>query len=378
MRIERIDLIHYGMPLRIPLAVSFGVTTRREGLLAVLHSEGLEGWGECPIIEGYHYETVQTAWHVAQDLLIPKLLGATFEEPEELPDLMAHVRGHPFAKSMIDMAAWDLCARRDGMSFAAKLAAPYPDGAKTRVKTGISIGVQPEAALSDVIAGYLEQGYERIKLKIKPGCDASYARAVRRTYPDTPLMVDANSGYTLDDVGVFQAMDDLDLLMIEQPLGYDDIYEHSLLRGQIATPLCLDESVHSAHDVHVAAALGACDIVNIKTSRVGGWTEARRIHDLALQYGMRLWIGGMVETEIGTAAKVAIAALPGVSLHSDIAVSHERFEIALTEPITLNAEDSTVTVPTGPGLGVSVNTDAVDRITLRRQSFIRGRAHNVG
>jgi o-succinylbenzoate synthase len=369
MRIERIDLIHYGIPLRVPLQVSFGVVTRREGYFAVIHSEGLTGWGECPIIEGYHYETMQTAWHVAVDLLIPRLLGREIAEPGDVEPLMRHLRGHPFARSMFDMAAWDLIARRDGMSFAQKLAVPYPEGAKNRVKTGISIGIQPETELRGVIAGYLEQGYGRIKLKVKPGHDLSPALLARREFPGVPLMLDANSAYTLADVGVFQAMDGLGLLMIEQPLGHDDIFEHSRLRPQIRTPLCLDESIHSAHDVHVAAALGACDIINIKTSRVGGWSEARRIHDLCLTYGLKVWIGGMVETEIGTAAKVAMAALPGVTLHSDIAVSHERFAIAVAEPLALNAEDSTVTVPTKPGLGIAIDTDAVTSITLRKETF---------
>jgi len=369
VKIERIDLIHYGIPLRVPLKVSFGAMTRREGYFAVIHSEGLTGWGECPIIEGYHYETLQTAWHVAVDLLIPHLLGQEIAEPGDVEPLMRHLRGHPFARSMFDMAAWDLIARRDGVSFAQKLAAPYPEGAKQRVKTGISIGIQPETALCGVIAGYLEQGYGRIKLKIKPGHDLNPARLARREFPGVPLMLDANSAYTLADVGVFQAMDDLDLLMIEQPFAHDDIFEHSRLRPLIATPLCLDESIHSAHDVHVAAALGACDIVNIKTSRVGGWSEARRIHDLCLTYGLKVWIGGMVETEIGTAAKVAMAALPGVTMHSDIAVSHERFAIAVAEPFTLNAGDSTVTVPTKLGLGIAIDPDAIAHITLRQETF---------
>jgi O-succinylbenzoate synthase len=182
-------------------------------------------------------------------------------------------------------------------------------------------------------------------------------------------MLDANSAYTLADVGIFQAMDDLNLLMLEQPLAYDDIFEHSLLKPKITTPLCLDESIDAAHDVHVAVALGACDIINIKTARVGGWTEARRIHDLCLTYGLGVWIGGMAETEIGTAAKVAMAALPGVTLHSDIAVSFERFTTAVTEPIELNRTDSTITVPDTPGLGLEIDLDAIDRITVRRESF---------
>jgi len=369
MKIESIELIHYGVPLRVPFAASVGVITRREGLFAVLHADGLAGWGECPILDGYNYETVQTAWHVAADRLIPRLLGLSINEPEDLLPLMQQLRGHPFARSMFDMAAWDLVAQRDGLSFAQKLAAPYPEGARERVKTGISIGIQTVAELPGVIGGYLEQGYERVKLKIKPGDDLAQARLARREYPGVPLMLDANSAYSLSDVGIFQAMDDLDLLMIEQPLGHDDIFEHSLLKPQIPMPLCLDESIDSTHDVHVAVALGACDIVNIKTSRVGGWTEARRIHDLCLTYGLKVWIGGMMETEIGTAAKVAMAALPGVTLHSDIAVSNERFAIAIAEPFTLNADDSTVTVPAKPGLGVEIDLGAVANITLRYERF---------
>ena len=369
MRIERIELIHYGIPLRVPFEASVGVIAQREGLFAVVHAEGLTGWGECPILEGYCYETIHTAWHVAADLVAPRLVGRSVSEPEDLEPLMRHLRGHPFVRSMFDMAVWDLTAQRDGLSFAQKLAEPYPEGAKERVKTGISIGIHPVAELPGVIAGYLEQGYERVKLKIKPGHDLDPARLARREFPDVPLMLDANSAYTLADSGVFRAMDALGLIMLEQPLGYDDLFEHSLLKPQIATPLCLDESVHSAHDVHVAVALGACDIVNIKTARVGGWTEGRRIHDLCLTYGLMVWIGGMAETEIGTAAKVAMAALPGVTLHSDIAVSHERFEIAVTEPITLNRADSTVTVPDKPGLGLEVDHAAIDAITLRKRCF---------
>lgn len=369
MRIEHIELIHYGMPLRVPIEVSFGITTRREGLFAVVHAEGASGWGECPIIEGYHYETLTTAWHVARDLLVPRLLGLSFDEPEDIEHAMGDVRGHPFAKSMFEMAGWDLVARRDGLSFAEKLAAPSAKAPRARVKTGISIGIQPDDRVCDVAGRYLEEGYERIKLKVKPGRDVGPARLLRHAFPEIPLMVDANSGYRLDDSAALLAFDELDLVMIEQPLGYDDIFEHSKLRARLRTPLCLDESLHDLHDVRVARALGACDIVNIKPGRVGGWCESRRIHDLCVAEGLGVWIGGMVETELGTAAKIALAALPGVGYHSDIAVSYERFEIAVAEPIRLNRDDSTVTVPTKPGLGIDIDRSAIDHITLRRESF---------
>ena len=243
MKIERIDLYHISMPLVSPFGTSFGMQQQRDALILALHSEGLIGWGECVATNdpGYSYETAVTAWHILSDFLSPTVLGQNLEEPEQLSGWLNKVRGHPLAKAALEQAVWDVTAQRDGLSFAQKLAQPYPAGPRERVKVGVSIGTQPSIAQTmDVIAKHLDEGYGRIKLKIKPGWDVKLAWQARHTFPDVPIMLDANSAYTLDDAVIFQALDDLDLLMIEQPLGYEDIYYHSKLRPQIKIPLCLD------------------------------------------------------------------------------------------------------------------------------------------
>jgi len=299
--------------------------------------------------------------------LIPAMLGRELQEPEELGDRFKHVRGHPLAKAGLEQAAWDLTAQRDGLSFAQKLAAPYAAGPRERVKVGVSIGIQPSVMETlGVIESYLMQGYGRIKLKIKPGHDVGLARAARAAYPDLPIMVDANSAYTLADTATLQQLDDLDLLMLEQPLGYEDIYDHSLLHPQIQTPLCLDESIHSADHARYAIALDACDIINVKPSRVGGWAESRRIHDLGVEAGLRLWVGGMLETGIGRAAQLALASLPGFTLPGDISATDRYYVPDITAPFKLNPEDSTITVPTGPGLGVEVDMAQLEKVMLRK------------
>lgn len=372
MNIERIDLIHISQMLVSPFVTSFGPQQKRDCLLVTIYSDGLAGWGECVATNdpGYSYETVGTAWHILADFLIPALVGRSIAEPEDLGPHLAFVRGHPLAKAALDQAVWDLAAQRDGLSMAAKLAAPYPEGPRDRVKVGVSIGIQPSIERTlEVIQGYFDDGYRRIKLKIKPGHDLPLAEAARGAFPDLPIMLDANSAYTLADAPVFQAMDDLNLLMLEQPLGYEDIYDHSLLRPQIASPLCLDESIHSADHARFALAIGACDIINVKPSRVAGWTEARRIHDLCRPEGMPLWVGGMLETGVGRAAQLALASLPGFTLPGDISATDRYYEQDITEPFVLNREDSTLTVPGGPGLGVTVDRRQLDAVTLRRETF---------
>ena len=313
MKIERIDLFHIAMPLVSPFGTSFGVQLDRDCLIMKVYAEGLIGWGECVATNdpGYSYETAVTAWHILSDFLIPAVLGKKLQEPEALQGWLSAVRGHPLAKAVLDQAAWDLTAQRDGLSLAQKLAAPYAEGPKERVKVGISIGIQPSiAATMAVIAENLAKGYGRIKLKIKPGHDLELARAARQHFPDTLIMLDANSAYHLDDAPLFQAMDDLNLLMIEQPLGYEDIYDHSQLRPLIKTPLCLDESITSADQARYALALGACDIINVKPTRVSGWTEARKIHDMAQDQNVRLWVVGILEAVVGRVVKLALASLP--------------------------------------------------------------------
>lgn len=372
MKIEAIDLYAISQPLIRTFVTSFGAQRERDCLLVAVHAQGLTGWGECVATNdpGYSYETAKTAWHILSDFLIPSLIGKDLQEPEQLVGWFSPVRGHPLAKAALDQAAWDLTAQRDGVSFAQKLAAPYAEGPRDRVKVGVSIGIQPTMNQTlAVIQQYVDKGYRRIKLKIKPGHDVALARAVRKAFPDLIFMLDANSAYTLQDVAVLRALDEFDLLMLEQPLGYDDIYDHSKLRPQIATPLCLDESIKSAELARFALEIGACDIINIKPSRVSGWTEARVIHDLGREAGLDLWVGGMLETGVGRAAQLALASLPGFTLPGDISATERYYNPDITAPFLLNSEDSTIDVPRGPGLGVEINMAQLAKVIQRRTSF---------
>jgi O-succinylbenzoate synthase len=373
MKIEQVELFHMVMPLAHPFETSIRRATHRECILIAARSEGLTGWGECVASSrpAYFYETVGTAWHILCDFLVPAVLGQAWNEMDLFVALTAWVRGHPMAKAGLQMAAWDLLAQAQRVSLAAKLAEPYAEPLKTRAPVGVSIGLQ--ATIADTLARigeFVEQGYRRIKLKIKPGRDVALARAARSAFPETPLMLDANSAYSLADAGLFQQMDDLDLLMIEQPLAHDDIYEHSQLQPQLKTPLCLDESILTPAQTRWALEIGAAQIINIKPGRVGGLWQARQIHDLCRSREVPVWCGGMLETGVGRAANLALAGLPGFTLPGDISAT-ERYwqEDIVDELFTLDAEDSTMTVPAGPGLGVTVNLERVKRYTLRSKKF---------
>lgn len=372
MKIERIDLYHIRQRLVSPFVTSFGRQEERDCLILALHSEGLTGYGECVANHdpGYSYETTRTAWHILTDFLIPAVLGKELEEPEEVQGWLTFVRGHPLAKATLDQAAWDITAKRDSLSFAQKLATPYPEGPRERVQVGVSIGIQPSIEQTlGVIEKHLVEGYRRIKLKIRPGHDVELAKAARAAFPDTRIMLDANSAYKLEDAPVFQAMDDLDLLMIEQPLAYEDIYDHSKLRPLIQSPLCLDESIHSADHTRFALEIGACDIINIKPARVGGWTEARKVHDLCRASSVPVWCGGMLETGVGRAAQLALASLPGFTLPGDISATSRYYAKDITAPFFLNEEDSTITVPSGPGLGIELDMKQLAAVTIQQATF---------
>jgi O-succinylbenzoate synthase len=372
MKIEAIDLYYISQPLIRPFVTSFGPQQDRDCLLVAVNSEGLTGWGECVATNnpGYSYETAQTAWHILGDFLIPSILGKELQEPGDLLPWLRTVRGHPLAKAALDQAAWDLTAQRDGVSFARKLAAPYAEGPRDRVPVGISIGIQPSLAETmDLIEQSVAKGYRRIKLKIKPGYDIGLARAVRERFPDLSFMLDANSAYTLADAPTLQMLNPFDLLMLEQPLGHDDIYDHSKLRPQLTTPLCLDESITTLDHARFAVEIGACDIINIKPSRVAGWTVARQIHDLGVEAGIGLWVGGMLETGVGRAAQLALAALPGFNLPGDISATERYYDPDIVAPFKLNDQDGTITVPDQPGLGIEIDFDRLAHVILRRQTF---------
>ncbi len=365
MHIDRIVLHHLRMPLVAPFETSFGRSVEREGLLIVVQSEGLAGYGECVADHdpGYAYETSQTAWHVLRDFLAPAILGRTVADAADFQRRVARVRGHPMAKAGLEMALWDLQGKREGRSLAALLG-----GVRDRVDVGVSVGLQESpAALVERVGRYLEDGYRRAKIKIKPGRDVADAAAVRRAYPDLRLQVDANSAYTLETAAALQPLDELGLLLIEQPLSEDDLWDHRLIQERFRTPICLDESILSARHARQALEMQSCRVINIKAGRVGGLREAVAVHDLCRAQGIPVWCGGMLETGVGRASNLALASLPGFTLPGDISASDRYYTEDITqERFTLNP-DSTIDVPAAAGLGVTLDPAAVERYTISRE-----------
>jgi O-succinylbenzoate synthase len=368
MRIERIELRHFNMPLVAPFETSFGVETEEEHIIVRVDSEAVTGWGECVAMATpfYSYETTQTAWHILRDFLIPNVLGQNIASVDDAIARCARVRGHNMAKAGLESALWDLFAKARGVSLSKILG-----GTRDKIAVGVSIGIQasPEK-LVERVAGYLGEGYKRIKIKIAPGRDIEFARAVRKAYPNILLQVDANSAYTLDDVAVFRAMDDLNLLLIEQPLSHDDIFDHAKLQRELKTPICLDESIHTVDDARAALELNSCKIINIKPGRVGGFTESKKIHDLCAAHQVAVWHGGMLESGIGRAGNVALASLPNFTLPGDISASKRYFKVDIVDPEFVVDADGMMTVPTNLGIGVAVALDRLERVTVRREEFV--------
>ncbi len=369
MRIERIELRLIRMPLVAPFETSFGVETVEEHIIVRVDAEGVTGWGECATAPEpvFSYETTQTAWYILRDFLIPAVLGRDLASVDDARARWARVRGHNMAKAGLEAALWDAFAKARGDSLATMWG-----GTRARLVVGVSVGIQPEPkALVARVEGYLREGYRRIKIKIAPGRDLEFVRAVRRAFPEIVLQIDANSAYTLADTATLRALDDLGLLLIEQPLGCDDLYEHSLLQRELKTPLCLDESIRSAADARAALAWGSCRIINIKPGRVGGFAESLRIHDECAARGAPVWCGGMLESGIGRAGNVALASLPGFTLPGDISASRRYFAEDIVEPGFEIAADGTMAVSTAPGIGVEVVTERLERVTVRREGFGR-------
>jgi O-succinylbenzoate synthase len=358
--IKDIQLHTIAMPYVERLRTSFGEEPFKTAILVSLTTDdGIVGWGECSaeIKPGYSSETMGTALHVLSEFLAPALLGKTLDSATEVPSLLSATRGHPMARHALEAAVWDALAKANDQSLAAAFSAHLPGGhtPKGYATVGVSIGIKltVEDTL-EVIRKRLAQGYQRIKLKIKPGWDVELARGVRRELPDILLMLDANSAYTLADASHLQQLDAFNLLMLEQPLGYTDIYEHSKLQPQLQTPICLDESILSVDDARLALDLGACRIINLKPARVSGYTESLEIYKLCVEREVPLWIGGLLETGIGRAANLAFASLPGVTLPCDISATDRYFNPDITEPPFVIRPDSTIAAPTGPGIGVEV------------------------
>lgn len=367
MRVESVELRIVEMPLLRPFETSFGRQHLKRCMTVRMDAEGVTGWGECVAMEGpfYSEEYVGTAWLILTEFLIPQIIGKRLESANELTHLCSRIRGNYMAKAALENAFLDAQSRARAVSLSSLLG-----GTRDRIESGVSIGIHEHADdLLRTIHRELKAGYKRIKLKVKPGKDIEVVRAVRREFPDTPLMVDANSAYSLSDATRLAHLDEFDLMMVEQPLGNDDIIDHSILASRIRTPICLDESIHTVEHARQALDIGACAIINIKTGRLGGHMGSVATHDLCRSRGVPVWCGGMLETNIGRAHNVALASLPGFTLPGDVAASDRYFETDLAFPNFEVASDGTLTVPTGPGIGVEVDARRLKEVTLRREEF---------
>jgi O-succinylbenzoate synthase len=358
MIIERVELHHINLSLVHPFRTSFGVQTERPCILVAVYADGMVGWGEGVAMVGpwYSEETIVTSWHMLRDHLAPAVVGQVIDSPRETPALYAPVRGNPMAKAALENAIWDLWGQQQGKPLSALLG-----GVRERVKVGVSIGIQPTLEqLLDRVDGFVGAGYQRIKIKIEPGWEVEPVRRIRERQPEIMLMADANSAFTLADVAIFKALDQFNLLMIEQPLGYDDIADHARLQAEIKTPLCLDESIHSVADAQAMIDLRAGRIINMKVGRVGGLTTAMQIHDMAEKAGIQMWCGGMLETGVGRAINLHLASMANFTLPGDISATDRYYREDIAEPpFVLNAADSTITVPDKPGIGVEVIPERV-------------------
>jgi O-succinylbenzoate synthase len=366
VKLSSVELVRIAMPLVSPFRTSFGTQNERDVLLVHVTTPEAEGWGECVAMMDplYSSEYVEAAAHVMRHHLVPRLVAAAGLTAGRVASVLHPFKGHRMAKAALEAAVLDAELRAANTSFATHLG-----GTKDRVPAGVSIGIMDSIdQLLDAVGGYLSEGYVRIKLKIQPGWDIEPVRQVRERFGDDVLLqVDANTAYTLGDWQLLAALDPFDLLLIEQPLDEEDVRGHAELAKLVRTPICLDESIVSAQAAADAIAIGACSIVNIKPGRVGGYLEARRIHDVCVANGIPVWCGGMLETGIGRAANAALASLPGFTLPGDVSASNRFFTQDITEPFVL--EDGHLTVPTGPGVGVAPIPDILDSLTTGREQL---------
>jgi O-succinylbenzoate synthase len=375
MKIESIALREIHMRLGAPFETSFSVVQDRRILLVEVIADGARGWGEVTASEspGYNSETTDTAWQIIADFIAPVLLGKNLASASEFPSMFSHIRGHQMAKAAIENAIWDVEAQLKGVSLAQLLG-----GTLAEIACGVSLGIRANpAVLLKHVAEEVRSGYQRIKLKIKPGKDLEFVRAVRQEYPNIRLSVDANSVYRLEDAPHLKAMDEFNLLMMEQPLDWDDIYAHSKLQSQIQTPICLDECINNSRHALAAIELKACRIINIKLGRVGGHTEARRMQELCSERGVPVWCGGMLESGIGRAHNIAMSTLPGFTLPGDVSASARYWREDIIEPEVKVTPRGTIVVPTSPGLGFFVKRDLIERLTKRQLEWTPRSANGV-
>ncbi len=363
MKLKAFELRRISLPLVAPFRTSFGVQSEREVLLIRAESPDSEGWGECVAMSEplYSSEYLAAAEDVIKSHLLPRLFAKREVTANSVAEALRPVRGHPMAKGAVEMAVLDAELKEAGTSFGSFLGA-----VRKAVDCGVSVGIADSIEeLLDTVDGYIAQGYRRIKLKIEPGWDYEPVKAVRERFGDIPLQVDANAAYSLADSRQLKKLDAFDLLLIEQPLPEEEVRAHAKLAKIVSTPICLDESITSARAAADAIAMGACSIINIKAGRVGGYIEARRVHDVCDASGVPVWCGGMLETGIGRAANVALSALPNFKLPGDTSGSDRYYHRDITDPFVL--KDGRLDVPEGPGIGVKVVKDILDEVTLSEE-----------
>jgi len=368
VKLSSIELREIRLPLIHFFETSFGRTIERRIILVrVTDPDGADGWGECVAGEGPFYsdEWAETAWPTLQEFLAPMVTGGAVASAGSVWDLMKAVRGHRMAKAAIETACWDLEAKRAGVPLWKHLGGVQPE-----IACGVSIGIQdsPEQ-LIEKIQKELDAGYQRIKIKIKPGWDIDIIRNVRERFPEIHLMADANSAYTLADISLFKALDEFNLMMLEQPLAYDDMFDHAELQKQIKTPICLDESVKTPANAKHAIALKACKIINVKLGRVGGHAQAKAIESSARAKGIPVWCGGMLESGIGRAHNIAMATLAGFTLPGDVSASARYWDQDIVEPAVTVSSGGTIAAPDKPGIGFEVNLHRIDQLTIRAETI---------
>lgn len=365
MRIRKATIREIQMPLLKPFETSFGVCTLRRILLIETDVDGVSGWGECVAGENPYYspETIETATHVLRDFIWPLLKNREFQSASEIFDSLARIRGHEMAKGGVEAALWDAEAKIKGVPLWSLLG-----GTRKELATGVSIGIKAnDEELCDTVAKELAAGYQRIKIKIKPGRDAEPVRALRERFPRIRLMVDANSAYTLADTPLLQQLEGYHLMMIEQPLGWDDLFSHVELQRTLQTPICLDECIHTFEHARAAIELRACQIINIKMGRVGGLTPAKRIHDLCENNSIPVWCGGMLESGIGRAHNIALSTLPNFILPGDVSASARYWQQDIIEPEVGVTSQGTIKVPTDPGIGYAPLLDRIEKLTVAKE-----------
>jgi len=375
MTIEKIVLREVRMRLKAPFETSFGVTQDRRILLVEVVVDGVSGWGEVTTVESpsYNSETTDTAWHVISDFIASRLVGKELHSAGDVANLFVSIRGHQMAKAGVENAVWDAEAQLKGVPLPKLLGGTFRE-----IVCGVSLGIRENPdALVKKVEQELQSGYQRIKLKIKPGKDIEYVAAVRKQFPDIRLSVDANSAYELQDVDHLRQLDQFNLLMMEQPLQWDDIHSHAKLQAQIKTAICLDECINNAGHALAAIEQKACRIINIKLGRVGGHTSARQVHDVCQQHSLPVWCGGMLESGVGRAHNIAMSTLPNFTLPGDVSASQRYWHEDIIEPEVEVSSRGTIQVPDRPGIGYSVRRDLVDRLTVRANDWKAGVAVQV-